>query len=289
MHATAIVPSQTEPRPLGPESLTWRLGFPRTALLFAGRALMMQVSHPVIGAGVRDFSDFTRDPWGRLDRTLRSLQVQLFGGGQLLDEAQRLRELHRTIKGTGFHGERYSALQPEAWAWVHMSNFDTALRYNDRLVRTLSPAEKATLYREWRQVGLVLGIKDAQLPDSVEEVSGYVDEMVRTRLEHTPTCDTVLKALELRRVDPPNPLVPRQVWRAVKPLGRSVLHDATVGLLPPELRHKLGHTWTARDEARLNRTLTAVRIASRAVPERALHYPRGYHAMQRARAVRPDR
>ena len=95
-------PTAGGPTPLGPDSLVWKMGFPRTGLLVAGRALMLQTAHPVVGAGVRDFSDFTRDPWGRLDRTLRSLQVQLFGGPAALGEAERLRRLHRGIRGTGF-------------------------------------------------------------------------------------------------------------------------------------------------------------------------------------------
>ena len=285
MHAAAELPVHADADPLGPDSLTWSLGFPRTALLYAGRALLLQVAHPVVGAGVRDFSDFTRDPWGRLDRTLHSLQLQLFGGDKLLDEAQRLRELHRTIKGTGFHGERYSALQPEAWAWVHLSNFDTAIRFNDRIVRPLTLEQKRRLYAEWRQVGLVLGIRDTLIPDVYDEVAAYVDEMVRTRLERSPTTDTVLRSLELHGVEPPYRFVPPRLWRAIKPAGRSVLHDATVGTLPPALRAKLDLTWSAVDEARLQRRLAAVRIGSHAVPDRALHYPRAYRAMRQARAV----
>lgn len=285
MTALAHAPGTTRaPRPLGPDSLTWQFGFARTGLLYAGRALLMQVAHPVIGAGVRDFSDFQRDPWGRLDRSLSSLMTQLFGGDAVIAEAARLHEMHRTIKGTGFHGERYSALQPEAWAWVHLSNFDTSVRYLDRLVRPLSLTEKRRLYSEWYDVGLLLGIKPAHVPATYDDVADYVDEMVRHRLEHTPTCDVVLASLTLHGVEPPYPLLPRSVWRAAKRAGRPVLHDATVGTLPPALRAKLGLTWTARDEARLQRTLTAARIASKAIPDRALHYAPAYRAMRSARA-----
>jgi uncharacterized protein (DUF2236 family) len=36
----------------------------------AGDALLLQVSHPTVGAGVSEYSDFKADPWGRLFRTL---------------------------------------------------------------------------------------------------------------------------------------------------------------------------------------------------------------------------
>jgi uncharacterized protein (DUF2236 family) len=271
------------PRPLGPDSLTWQLGFARTGLLYAGRALLMQVAHPVVGAGVRDFSDFRIDPWGRLDRTLDSLMRQLFGGHDLVTEAARLRELHRTIKGTGFDGGHYSALQPEAWAWVHLSNFDTAVRFTDRLVRPLTVADKRELYGEWRQVGLVLGIKSERMPATYDGVAPYVEEMVRERLEANETCFEVLSSLELRTVGPPHPAVPTRLWATLKPLGRRVLHDTTVGTLPPRLRAKLGVPWTDADEVRLQRTLAAARLVGLSTPDRVLHYPRGYRAMRAAR------
>ena len=42
------------------------------ARLFAasGYALLLQVSHPTVGAGVTQHSNFKQDPWGRLIRTL---------------------------------------------------------------------------------------------------------------------------------------------------------------------------------------------------------------------------
>lgn len=283
MTTSTVEQEITTAEPLGPDSLTWQLGFARTGLLYAGRALLMQVAHPVIGAGVRDFSEFRTDPWGRLDRSLDSLMRQLFGGPKLVHEAARLREMHKTIKGVGFHGERYSALQPEAWAWVHLSSFDSSVRSVDRLLRPLSIADRRELYAEWRQVGLVLGIKPDHMPASYDGVGAYVEQIVRERLEPNETCFAVLDSLELRSVGPPHPAVPGWLWNALKPLGRGVFHDATVGTLPAELRAKLGVPWTDADEARLQRTLTTARTISRLTPDRLLHYPRGYRAMQAAR------
>lgn len=270
--------------PLGPKSLVWQLGFSRTGLLYAGRALLLQVAHPVVGAGVRDFSAFREDPWGRLDRTLDSLLIQLFGGARAYDEAARLRALHRTINGTGFDGERYTALQPEAWAWVHLSNFDTASHYVEEMVRPLTRDERERHYAEWRQLGLVLGIKSAHMPAAFDDVAGYVDEMVHDRLSANPTTAEVLASLELREVAAP-PHFPTALWTAMKPLGRTVLRDFTVGTLPAALRERMGLAWTAADERRLDRLRTLVRTASRAIPDRLLHYPLGYRAKVAATAA----
>lgn len=278
--------SPAELEPLGPESIVWRLGFERTALLYAGRSLLMQVAHPVIGAGVRDFSDFRTDPWGRLDRTVESLLLQLLGGHRTAIEAARLRELHRDIRGTGFDGEHYSALMPEAWAWVHLSNVDSVLHYLDGVGPRLSRAEREQLFLEWRHVGLQLGIRDRDMPASLDGLAPYVDAMVRDRLIANDSTRDVLASLALTDVARPNPLVPRVVWAAAKPFGRHVLHDFTVGSLPPALRRKLDLEWTAADEARLERMARTVRRAARLVPARALHYPVGYEAQSAAQAHR---
>ena len=280
--AEVHLPTAREIAPLGANSLMWRKGFSRTGLLMAGRPLLMQVSHPVIGAGVRDFSDFEDDPWGRLDRTLTSLFTQLFGGQQAIAEAQRLRELHRSIKGVGFRGERYSALNPEAYAWVHMSNADSALLFLDVLDRPLNLSQKRQLFAEWREVGLLLGVKDAHMPARYDDLRGYVDAMVDDQLEWNETAERVLRSLSLNGIDPPYEVIPKSVWRALKPLGRTVLHDVTVGSLPPALRAKAGIRWTHEDEARAARIARVVRGASRVTPARTLHYKAGYDAMRAA-------
>ena len=287
MTASALAPPEPShapgPAPLGPDSLVWRLGFPRTGMLVAGRALLMQVAHPVIGAGVRDFSAFRTDPWGRLDRTITSLTTQLFGGQQSITEAQRLREMHRSIKGVGFHGERYSALDPQAYAYVHLSNIDSTLKFNDLFVRPLSTADKRRLFADWRQAGLVLGIKDAHMPTDVEGLRAYIDDKVAHELELNVTCTELIGTLNLRDIPPPYALLPRPMWAALKPSGRHLLHDTTVGTLPPALREKLGLEWSAADEQRLQRVAAAVRAAAMLVPDRALHYPLAYQAVRAAK------
>jgi uncharacterized protein (DUF2236 family) len=274
--------------PLGPTSLLWQLGMPRTALLLAGRALLLQVMHPVIGAGVRDFSDFRSDPWGRLDRTLTSLQVQLFGGARAVSEAHRLRELHKSIRGTGFDGARYTALQPEAYAWVHLSNFDTLLSFHRWFGRRLSKEEQERAFAEWKQAGRVLGIHDRQMPGDVAEFRTYVSEMIQHTLRANDTARDVLDSLRLKDVaPPPGAFLPKPLWRVMRPGGRQLLHDTTVGTLPAPLRGQLGMQWKSGDHRRLQGLAVVVRNGTRPIPDRLLHYPLAYRAMQEARRAAP--
>ena len=49
-------------------------------LLGAGpRALLLQLAHPLVAAGVAEHSDFRADPWRRLDGTLRSYLRIVYG------------------------------------------------------------------------------------------------------------------------------------------------------------------------------------------------------------------
>jgi uncharacterized protein (DUF2236 family) len=279
-------PGGAPPEPLGPDSLAWQLGLPRTALLLAGRGLLLQTMHPVVGAGVRDFSTFKTDPWGRLDRTLASLQLQLFGGIGAVAEASRLRELHRSIRGVGFHGEQYRALNPDAYAWVHLSNFDTLLSFHRWFARPLSGGEQQRLYDEWRQAGRVLGIREAQMPGDLSAFRSYVSDMVATTLSDNATARELLVSLRLDEIGPPPwRYFPEPLWRALRPLGRTLLYDTTVGTLPAGVRHRLGLSWTGPDQRRLRALAVLVRAGSAPVPDRLMQYPLGAQARRQARQV----
>jgi uncharacterized protein (DUF2236 family) len=283
-HQNPVRSGPSSPQPLGPDSLAWQLGLPRTALLLAGRALVLQVAHPVIGAGVRDFSNYRDDPWSRLDRTLGSLQVQLFGGERAREESRRLRRLHGAIRGTGFDGEPYRAHDPAAYAWVHLSNFDSLLAFHRWFAPPLRAGEPARLYAEWRQSGRVLGIADDCMPADLDGFRAYVRHMITDTLTGNPTTRELLESLRLDQIGPPPwPLFPPPLWRALRPVGRALLHDATVGTLPAGLRQKLGLSWTAADRHRLRALAVVVRAASIPVPDRLMHYPLAQQARREAR------
>src|ERR1700760_4202704 len=88
----------------------------------AGYATLLQVAHPTVGHGVHQYSSFTKDPWGRLLRTLDYVHGSISGGPELAGTiGARGRDLHKTIKGPLPDGGRYSAMEPGAFAWVHVT------------------------------------------------------------------------------------------------------------------------------------------------------------------------
>src|SRR5258705_13856349 len=83
----------------GPGSEAWALNREAMLLLGAGpRALLLQLAHPQVAAGVADHSDFRADPWARLSGTLRSYLRIVYGTRTAAHgEVSRPNALHRTI------------------------------------------------------------------------------------------------------------------------------------------------------------------------------------------------
>ena len=113
----------------GPESEAWALNREAMLLLGAGpRALLLQLAHPLVAAGVAEHSDFRSDPWTRLQGTLRSYLTIVFGTGTAARaEIRRLNRFHRTITGPG-----YRARDPDLSLWVHATLVDSTMVVADR-------------------------------------------------------------------------------------------------------------------------------------------------------------
>lgn len=67
-----------QPPPVG--GILWSLAGEIRSLLALPSAMTMQVAHPAVGAGVDRHSVLRADPWGRGERSLRSVQLRVYGG-----------------------------------------------------------------------------------------------------------------------------------------------------------------------------------------------------------------
>jgi uncharacterized protein (DUF2236 family) len=120
-----------------PDSVAWRVHGDVTSMLVGGvAALLLQMLHPAVLAGVWDHSGFRDDMQGRLRRTARFIAVTTYGApddaAALLD---RVRRIHDHIGGTLPDGTPYRANDPELLAWVHVSEvlsfLDGWIRYGE--------------------------------------------------------------------------------------------------------------------------------------------------------------
>src|SRR6516162_9012410 len=119
-----------------PESVIRRVGnSPLTPFLGGGPAVLLQVAHPLVAAGVVEHSDYSGDLWRRLRRTLQALYLITYGTRA---EAERAGEVVRAVH-EHVHGEiqtrlgpypagtRYRASDPELMLWVHATLVECSL------------------------------------------------------------------------------------------------------------------------------------------------------------------
>ncbi len=288
---------RTGPVPPPPGGVLWSLAGDVRGLLMLPAALTLQVAHPAVGAGVDEHSVFRTDPWGRGERSLRSLQLWVYGGEAAAEEGRRLRTLHRTIQGTDTRGRRYHALTPANYAWVHATGFPVYQHAARYLVRPLGEAQERALYREWLQVGRILGIHDRDMPQTIEEFWPYYRSVLADEIERTPVVEDLVATD--RPVPPPDrgPLAVRLLLRALWPVLLPPLarfrRFVTVGLMPPEAREAIGLAWGDAEERRLRRFCALVRRVVPVLPERLRYLPlarrarAAWRAERGARAIRP--
>ena len=229
-----------DPGLYGPASQAWALNREAMLLLGAGpRALLMQIAHPQVAAGVADHSDFRSDPWRRLNGTLRSFLRIVYGTTpEARAEIRRLNGLHRSITGPG-----YAARDPDLSMWVHATLVDATIVANDAWIEPLPRSSAAAFYAETRPIARAFGVPERAIPADLDAFDRYLDDMTGSggpvRVGDT--------ARELASVILAPPL-PGAL--AGLPLP-SAAYDWTlwpaVGLLPPSIREAYGLTWGARE------------------------------------------
>ncbi|QYG91547.1 DUF2236 domain-containing protein [Iamia sp. SCSIO 61187] len=217
--------------PLGTDSVTWRVSCEPAFLLPSGpRALLLQVAHPAVSAGVADHSDYESRPWKRLIGTIDVMNKLSFGTPEgSARQAQQLRGRHAEITGTRPDGQPYRALDADNMLWVWATLLDTLVVSYERYVRRLADDERDQLYREWQAIGRACGVPLGRMPATWDAFTAYVAEVVATDLGPTETAVAVADQI----VRPPIP----------RPLGPTVgrgLAAVTSPVLPPGLRAGLG-------------------------------------------------
>lgn len=262
---SSVLPSDEEAarHVLTPASIVWRRAGDPRAMLGSGTALVLQVAHPVIAGGVREFSDFERDPWGRLLRTLDYVHLLVYGGSRTPAVGRALRGMHRSIRGVDPQGRRYHALEPRAYAWVHATLAHTMVGAHDRFGRPFTADQRERFWVDWRGLGRLLGIRERDLPADWAGFEAYRDQMIATELEDNDVVRAVMRTLAAR-IPPPG--LSRRIWGAARLPAAHTMELATVALLPPAARSRLNLDWSAAQEAQMRVLGTVTRAMTPAMP-----------------------
>jgi uncharacterized protein (DUF2236 family) len=261
----------------GPGTVTWRVNREAVLLAGGGRALLLQVAHPSVAAGVVQHSDYDVDPWGRLYRTLDLATRITFGTTAAAEQAAaQLRRAHGPVRGRRPDGERYRALDPDLLLWVWATLVDSAVLVYTRYVELLSPHDLAAYYEEQQRFALMCGVPEGHWPPTWQRFTTWFDEFVEDQCTVTGDARRIAATV----LDPRLPI-------ALKPAARpaiELLNLATVGLTPPVLRERYGLDWGPRREWMLGASTAAVRRLLPLLPSLLRDFPPAHAAHRRAAA-----
>ncbi len=244
-----------------------------------GRAILLQLAHPLVAAGVAAHSGFDDGALAyvrRMRRTIGAMLSLTFGTeSEIRETADRINAIHHRVHGRldsavgGYPaGTPYDATDPALLTWVHATLVDSQLRTYALFVGSLARNEEDRYCAEAAQVGPLLGVSASELPDTRDRLDRYLDRMQQE--------DRLAVGDDARRLGGALLAPPGRRWVAPALwLGRLT----TVGLLPEPIRGAYGFPWRAKDARKLRSGAAVVRSARRVVPPLLREWP----AARRAR------
>jgi uncharacterized protein (DUF2236 family) len=263
----------------GPESMSWRIDGEVLTLAGGSCALLMQLAHPAVAAGVAQHSDFRADPFARLRRTLTASYAVVFGSSHRAERAiRRMNAIHTTVSGTVPEtGEAYHALDPALLLWVHATLVDTAIRVYDRFVSPLSDEEAEAYHAEAREIALRLRIPEESLPRSLADLRLEMDRLIESgEVKVSPTARGLATAVLY-----PTRFPPRPMW--------DLAHLVSLSVLPPAIRRGYGIAWSPRRERGVELLAAATRRLLPLVPHSLRRVPAARTAARRLARAEVDR
>jgi uncharacterized protein (DUF2236 family) len=267
----------------GPQSLIWRVDREAALFLGAGRALLLQLAHPWVAAGIAEHSRTLADPIGRFHRTFDIMFTLVFGDlDQAFAAARRLHFRHaavggrlREAAGPFPKGAAYWANEESALQWVHATLVDTALMVHDLVLRPLTPEERERYYAETLTLGSVFGLPPDSQPPNWEAFEAYNHAMW-----HSP----VLTVTPVAREIATHVMSGAGTWASSPGWYR----DLTSHVLPEPLRAGFGLAYGERERRNAERAIGLIRRIYPFVPRRLRYVGPYQEAMARLSGSRPD-
>jgi len=250
-----------------------RINAERLVLLGWSRAILLQMAHPLVAAGVADHSHFRAGPMTavrRLRETIKAMLALSFGDAFEAGHAiAAIRTIHTRVRGelretTGPFpaGTRYSAEDPALLLWVHATLIDSVIVVYERLIGPLTPGERDEYCAEAAEIAIALGAIEEDVPRTWPAVQDYLQrEYASGRIV---VGDDARRIVEAVLFPPMSLLSGPFAW-----VNRLV----TLGLLPVAVREQYNYAWNDRRARQLDRTLGLIRAMRRMLPKAAAWWP----------------
>ena len=161
----------------GPGSISWEINGDLASLVVGGAAaIIMEVLHPSVMAGVYTQSSYRTQPLQRARNTLGYVLRTTFGNrAAAIEVIERVKKIHSRVGGRRADGAAYQALDPELIAWVHTCIPWAVMRAYETYNRSLTVAEKDRYLGEQAVIGRLGGAD--WVPTTVAELDDYVERM----------------------------------------------------------------------------------------------------------------
>jgi uncharacterized protein (DUF2236 family) len=262
----------------GPDSVTWKVNREVIVVAGWGRAILLQLAHPAVAAGVHDHSSFRGSllsSFWRLHSTVGAMLSLTFGDTeQMIAAAAGINAIHDRVRGrvppplnpqrASDEGasEAYSAHDPDLQRWVHATLLDSIPLTYELLVGPLTLLERDRYCLEAAIMEPLLGMPDGWLPRDWAQLDAYMREtLAGGSIVVTDTSRALARAV----LYPPRWYL---AWPAFRPIQL-----LTIGSLPPSIRRAYGFEWRARDERALARWMALLRTLLRLLPPLAREWP----------------
>ena len=237
-----------------------------------GRAILLQLAHPLIAAAVSDGSRFHAGAASYLRRAHHTISAMLdltFGTpAQAQRIVDRINGIHDHVNGqlataTGIFtaGTPYSARDGRLIVWVHATLVESLILTYEQLIGPLSPQEKDDYAADSAWLARELGAPGDIVPSGADGVAAFMREM-RERGEIAVGDDARRMASAL--------LAPDIVLAAPLFWASRLI---TIGMLPDDLRQAYGFAWNERRARRFQQVTALVRGTRRLLPPICREWP----------------
>ena len=252
----------------GPGSITWKVNREMIVVAGWGRAILLQLAHPAVAAGVHHHSSFRGSlltSFRRVHSTVGAMLSLTFGDTeQMVTAAAGINAIHDRVRGRVREGgdQTYSAHDPGLQRWVHATLLESIPLTYELLVGALTLSERDRYCSEATIMEPLLGMPSGWLPRDSAQLDAYMREMLAGgNIVVTDTSRALARAV----------LYPPQ-WYLAWPAFRA-MQLVTIGTLPPSIRQAYGFEWRRRDARAFARWTTGLRQSLRVLPPLAREWP----------------
>ncbi|HLQ77433.1 MAG TPA: oxygenase MpaB family protein [Terriglobia bacterium] len=243
-----------------PTSVFWLVNREMACALAGPRAVLMQIAHPLVAAGVANHSRYREARFGRLYRTAMAAAAITFCSKDLAHRAIRsIDRKHLKVHGVLSEtagvfpaGTPYDANDAELKLWVLATITDSTILAYELFVKPLSMTEQEEFYRDSLLLSKLFGVPDSIVPQTYSDFQTYMKDMLDG--------DVIRVSNSARDI--------AHALFAPTLAGRALYAGSVVGigLMPDRLKREFGLTWSPRRERWLQRSAQLHRSVRKHTP-----------------------